>query len=308
MKTHRITRHLDLSAQLRAELENSFFSSKDFSDLWGAVGGHSVWWVVEKKGEQIAVLPGVEFGKKLVRRLQCMPDGCYARLAVADGFIRQQKELGALIIDNIANYGYAKTYITDFDNLFDPPDKFDLISHTTTLCDISESDWQPPDKKLQAQIRKAQREGVEVRRFNVISDFDSLISLVKKTEDRHEQRPKYDRTFFEALARLDKLDQRVIWYFCEHDHAPVASQINFVCDDTLLSWQTFSDRKFSNLKANQLMLQTAINEATASGVLKFNPGLSPQDAEGLKAYKLRWGGVSYNYNTLVRRQGLGRVL
>ncbi len=47
---------------------NSFFGSRGFVDLWRTLSGKPVYWVAEEGEEIQAVLPGVEFGFKLIRR------------------------------------------------------------------------------------------------------------------------------------------------------------------------------------------------------------------------------------------------
>ena len=308
IKVRRLDSLSALPDTLAARLESFFFTSRGFLDLWRHVGGRPVWWIAEATGKTVAVMPGVEFGRKPLARFQSMPDGCYGRVVLDGSSPGKETELAGSILEAVCDHGYAKCFVTDFDGSFPNSDSLDAVPSTTLLVDISEPDWLPPDKKLQSEIRKAQREGVAIERFDRRRHMEAFLTLMQQTEARHNRAPKYDEAFFAALADLAERDDRVVWHIVEHEGRPAASHINLVLDKSVLNWQVYFDKEFSFLKANQIMLVKLADEMRERGIGTLNMGQSPIDAEALQSYKQKWGGVEHEYRTLTARKGIGRLL
>jgi len=308
MKTIRCTIS-DLSPDIIERLNaTSLFSSVGFAQLWATLGGQDVYWVTKEGEKTLAVLPGVEFGKRPLRRFQAMPAGCYAVLVPVSDLKTDARNVALSTAQALQIEGYLKLYLTDYYSQFAHVDGFEISEEKTILVDISQPDWQPPDKKIQSEIRKAEREGVIVQRFNAGRHFDGFLSLVQQTKERHDSRTIYHEDFFRALAGLAESDDRVRWLFTEHESHPVASHIDFLLGDTVLNWQVYSDRAYSYLKPNQYMLYTVGREAALMGVRFLNLGSSPDDAGGLVTYKRKWGGREYKYQLYHLKSRLGDLL
>ncbi len=288
---------------------DSFFNSSGFADLWRAVGGTPVYWVVEDDdGDLAGFLPGVEFGLRGFRRFQAMPDGCYGGLHLSPGKPDDKEVIGRLLLDAIAGAGYLKAFVTDFYADFDRHGDFRAEKLRTTLVDIGDPGWQPPDKKLHQEIRKAEREGIVVERFDAQNHMKPFLGLVRETELRHDRKPRYPHRFYAALAELAARDDRVQWLWCEHDGRPAASHIFFMERNMIVNWQVYFDKTFSFLKPNQYTLYMMAKEASQKGIRFLNLGSSPPDAVGLQTYKGRWGGKVHEYCCLCRKSWLGKLL
>jgi hypothetical protein len=295
----------DLLTRLSVE---SFFCSLGFIRLWETVGGRPVYWLAVDAGETVALLPGVEFGRWPWRRFQSMPDGVYTRALPDSPDHRARREVAGAILGAIADFGYARVYVTDFHRQLKPPAAYSPLFCSTTVLDITDEGWQPPDRKLQSELRKAEREGVTVERFNMDRHMAGFLALMRGTERRHGRSPRYPAEFFAALAALADVDDRVMWCYYEHEGAPVVSHINFVEHDLALHWQVYYDKAFSSLKANQFMLRRLIDELQARSVRRLSLGASPPEAHGLAEYKAKWGGREYGYICYHHRSGLGRLI
>jgi len=297
----------DLDSSIIEKLAyRSLFGSPGFAKIWETVGGHVVFWTAEEDGQQVGVLPGLEFGWFPFKRFQSMPDGCYTCLAgnFVDETIRAS--VANEILAGILKAGYVKVHINDFHKLFDTNKRVDTVTYRTSLVDISSPDWQPPDKKIQSEIRKAERENVVVQRFVSAEQMDRFLLLMKQSEQGHGRKPKYPRRFFEALAKLAESDRRVRWFTVEIGDEIACSHIDFVEGEMLLNWQVYFDRRFSSHKPNQLLLYRAAREAAGEGINRLNLGSSPSDAEGLLDYKRKWGGREVSYPCLIHKSGIGK--
>lgn len=284
----------------------SFFASDVFLKLWRSIKGFPVYWIAEKDEKILAFFPGVEFGSGFWRRFQAMPDGCYGHMIFSKE-VDNKELLAKMIWDEIAKFGYMKIFIYDFDHYLKDVSNYKNKLCETLLVDISDKDWQPPDKKIQSEIRKAQRENVVIQTFDPQLHFDKFIVLMKQTEKRHRRSPKYPQDFFQTLAGLSVNDKRLVWYWCEYEGKPVSSHINIIEGEMAINWQVYFDKSFSFLKANQYLLYHLAKEMSARGVKYLNLGASPPDASGLKIYKSKWGGKPYHYNCYFRFSSLGKL-
>ena len=88
----------------------------------------------------------------------------------------------------------------------------------------------------------------------------------------------------------------------------IASRISFVERGQIFNWQSFSDKQYSNLRPNYLLMDYIIKQALASGIRIVNLGWSPPDAGPLIDFKKRWGGVKTPYRGYTYFSRLGRLI
>ena len=296
----------DLPPQLAARLhQESLIGSVPFASLWNFMRGQAVYWVLYESERPLAILPSVKFGFGVLARLQAMPDGLYSRPVFLEPAV-DRSIAGKHLLEAVVSVGFAKVFVNDFDRQFLEVPGLALLPCNTSVVDITTGAWEPPDKKLQSEIRKAQREEVPVEEFNLDRHFDSFVDLMRRTEHRHGRRPKYSPAFYEGLARLAQCERRIRWLVCEQDGQLAASHIYLVEGDMLLNWQVFFDKQFSPLKPNQWITYSIACEMASHGVTRLNLGASPDDAESLAYYKDKWGGEAYRYPCWSRVSWLGR--
>ncbi|MEW5993392.1 MAG: GNAT family N-acetyltransferase [Candidatus Zixiibacteriota bacterium] len=294
--------------RVRSLIGDSFFGSLAFAQLWQVRGGRPVCWTVEDGPDLLGVLPGVEFGFGPVKRLYAMPEGCYTRLFLHPDIRDQQETAGRLVLDAIAKRPYAKLHLFDYYHTLPDDSRYEIQPRETTLVDISSPGWEPPDRKLRSEIRKAEREGTRVLEFDWDSYQKEFLDLMRRTERRHGQRPRYSSAFFESLAKTARRDRRIRWVWCQHRGQPVSTHIFFIEGEMLQDWLMYYDKAFSFLKPNQYIWFTLCREMAAQGVRYLNLGATPPGAEGPRFFKRRWGGKPYHYNCLMLKRGLGKLL
>lgn len=286
----------------------SFFASRGFLGIWSAMGGRPMVWTAEHEGKLAAVLPGVEYRLGPIRRFISQPDGCYGGMFLDPAFSPRRDELAAALLGAIANHGYAKCVVFDYARALGEHPEFESAPCETRLVRISGEDWVPENAKLQSEIRRAARLGLEVECFDYALHHAGLEDLIQQTSKRHGVRPRYRMRLYQKLAAVAETDPRVRWRHCEREGKPVASQIYFVERGTLVSWQDYSCRAYSTLKPNQFIRWELCRQVASEGIEWLNLGASPLDAEGLDAYKTRWGGTAAYYPSLTRWSGVGSLL
>lgn len=296
-----------ISNKIEPFTSDSFFNSYGFMNLWRHLGGKAVYWVAENAGKKVAVMAGVEFGIKPISRFQAMPDGCYGRIFFTDDDKVNRPEIVKLIMKTLADAGYLKTFIYDYYRNFSEHNSFDSFECKTHLVDISSPDWQPPDRNIRLEVRRAVKEGIVVMPFNFNEHFNPFLKLMHDTEKRLARPPKYPADFFKALARLAEKDNRVQWLWCEHNGKAAASHIYFIESNSIFAWQIYFDKQFSFLKPNQYMLFATAKSMSQEGIKYLNLGSSSPTAASVISYKKKWGGEQYIYNCYYRKSFLGKL-
>ncbi len=296
------------NSTIKAIHSTSFYASEGFANLFRSSGGKPIYWVVEEDGKPLVAIKGIEVGIGPLKRFMSMPDGLYAPVWIAPEYDHASDELFDILLDGLAGYSYVKTFIYDFADRFPKHKSFEVKMCETGLVNIADPNWEPPDDKLRAQIRKAEREGISVVPFSWDRHHIAFLDLMNRTEQRHGRAPKYSVAFFEQLANLASVDKRVQWAWCEYESKPACSHIYFIDGTMLQGWNFYFDKAFSFLKPNQYISYTVCRESAKQGVTHFNLGGSPESAEGLSYYKKRWGGETYRYPSLVRLAHIGKLL
>jgi len=287
---------------------NSLFGSGPFMHLWETLGGQPVYWMASENDRAVTVLPGVEFGRGFLTRFQAMPDGLYAPLLHPQGTPGDVSALAHEILSGLVQHGYAKLYLNDYFGQFEDPNRLTIRKGVTLVVDICTTDWEPPDKKLRSEIRKAERGGVRVEPFSLNRHYDQFLALMRQTEKRHGRKPKYPDAFYRELGKLSMTDSRIKWLVCEHEDYLAASHIYLTESNMVLNWQVFFDKQFSFLKANQLITFTVAREMARQGLFTLNLGATPADASTLDSYKQKWGGHRFEYNCLEHKKWWSRWL
>jgi hypothetical protein len=298
----------ELPSPLASHLHGqSLLGSVPFASLWNELGGKALYWVLYERDHPVALLPSVRFGRGPWARLQAMPDGLYVRIILLESGIDIRVAAG-FVLEAIRSTGFAKVFVNDYHAQFTEATGFQPQTCSTNVVRIGGETWEPPDKKLQSEIRKAQREQAPIETFDPDRHFDAFVDLMRRTERRHGRRPKYPPSFYEALARLARTEPRICWQVCAQAGRLAASHIYLLEGEMLLSWQVFFDKAFSPLKPNQLITYSTARDMASRGAAILNLGSSPDSSESLSYYKEKWGGAEYSYTCWLRRSWLGRLL
>ena len=288
--------------------KDSFFASGTFARLWETKGGCPVVYYLQEGNDIVAYLPGVEFGPWFLRRFMSMPDGCYGGVFCHPDHLAHRAEFTGRLLDKVLSAKYIRTFIFDFDGDIAQDKRFNEIPLQTTLVNISNPDWLPPDKKLQSQIRKAEREGIVVQGMDWLQHGDGFMKLMELSEKRHNRKPAYSGSFFQELYNASVNNPKIHWVWCEYKNQGVCSHIYIIERGVLQGWQIYFDKEFSFLKPNQYIRYTTCRMMAQRGIKWLNLGGTPETAPGLSYYKKRWGGEVISYRGLVNKQGLGLLL
>lgn len=270
------------------------------------MGGEPFYFAAEDAGEWAGVLPAVAFGAGPLRRLQSMPDGCYGGVFMAED-VENPAALRRALVNRLSREPWFRVHLVDFDDAMEP-EGFSRVDCQTRVVDIRDPDWQPADKKLQSQIRSAERHGLEMERFQWSRHGSDFMRLVRLTSRRHRHAPRQGAEFYRALAELADREDRIRWVWCSWQGQPLCSHVYFRERNMLQGWEIQFDKSMSRLKPNQFVRHRMCLQMAREGCTHLNLGATPRGAEGLLYYKRRWGGDVVEYPTWIRRSRLARLL
>jgi CelD/BcsL family acetyltransferase involved in cellulose biosynthesis len=141
---------------------------------------------------------------------------------------------------------------------------------------------------VQRAIRKAQREGVEVRLTRSTDDLDAFYRLHWQTRRRLGV-PVQPRRFIETLWS-DLLGAGLGFAVMAYkEREPIAAAFYLSWNRTLIYKYGASDDRFWDLRANNLVMWAAIEWACANDYRLLDLGKTDLNNQGLRDYKDRWG-------------------
>jgi CelD/BcsL family acetyltransferase involved in cellulose biosynthesis len=142
--------------------------------------------------------------------------------------------------------------------------------------------------QVQRNVKKAQSEGVSVRRStdadDVLQTFFKLHCLTR----RRQGSPVQPRRFFDSLAE-NLIEPGLGWVsVASHQGVPVAAAVFLSWNDSIIYKFGASDHRCWNLRANHALFWDAIQWGIESGAKTLDFGRTEKNQEGLRAFKLAW--------------------
>jgi lipid II:glycine glycyltransferase (peptidoglycan interpeptide bridge formation enzyme) len=142
-------------------------------------------------------------------------------------------------------------------------------------------------KQIKRGIRKAVREGVEVKQATDRAALDEFFRLHVRTR-RHQGVPTQPRSFIRRFERLFDEDLGFVLTACWQGQ-PIAAAIFLNYNGTLTYKYGASDRRFLAKRPNNLLFAEAIRWGSANGMRVLDFGRTDPDNEGLRSFKQSWG-------------------
>ncbi|HEU4975474.1 MAG TPA: GNAT family N-acetyltransferase [Baekduia sp.] len=137
-------------------------------------------------------------------------------------------------------------------------------------------------------IKRAEREGVEVRPARTRADLDAFYALHARTRQRQGV-PVQPRRFFDAIW-TDMVEQGLATILlASAGGPPLATALFLHAGATTVYKFGASDPDGWPVRPNHLIFWTAIQDACARGHRRFDFGRTDLDNPGLRAFKSGWG-------------------
>ncbi len=149
-------------------------------------------------------------------------------------------------------------------------------------------------------IRKAERQGVEVVETSTAADFVDAYYRLHLDTRRRQGVPAQPRRFFERLWS-DVLAQKFGFVLLAyHEGQPIAGAVFLAWNRTMTYKYGASDARHWELRPNNLLFWRAIERGCRDGYAIFNLGRTDLDNRGLREFKTSWGAAEtpLEYSTI----------
>jgi hypothetical protein len=137
-------------------------------------------------------------------------------------------------------------------------------------------------------IRKAEKQGVEVGFENTLEALQDFYGMNCMTRQRHGLPPQ-PWHFFENVHREVIANGMGITALARHEGKPVSANVYFRCGDKALFKFGASDMRYQHLRAGNLVMWEAIKFYAGKGVKSLCFGRTEPENKGLRRFKEGWG-------------------
>ncbi|MFH0965575.1 MAG: GNAT family N-acetyltransferase [Planctomycetota bacterium] len=126
------------------------------------------------------------------------------------------------------------------------------------------------------------------------ADMAAFAALSSANYRAHSRRP-YPKSLYPAL--MEELDAERLWFdVARYRGRVVAGSIHVLGPTQIVYWMTACDPAFRRLRPNDLLIASALERACRAGKRSYDLGPSPPGAEGLRAFKRKWGAREVPYS------------
>lgn len=230
-----------------------------------------------------------------------------------DPLITESGELKAMIefLDNFRAESAAHTLQIRLSKV-PPPDDAGNISinrclkrHYIPLSPGNGDLWAALDAQVRRRIRKAEREGVTIRRGRAKEDWDTLFNIHGCTRQRIHV-PMLPRRFFAALAHHLDPEQWEL-FIAERNGEALGVDLVLIFNGVQQGEWAGDTPEGRRRSANQKMHWALIEDAAARGCHTFCFGRTDNNNTGLLEYKRRWGCIEEDMAIVATGAGAGSV-
>jgi hypothetical protein len=170
------------------------------------------------------------------------------------------------------------------------PASVSFFGHDLDLVTGAEKLFENLDSSIRRAIRKAEKEGVITEVLQDEKSMCDFYSLQCRTRKKHGLPPQPYNFFLNIHRHILSQNQGMIVLARHHGRA-VAAAVYFYLGGRAIYKFGASDESQQHLRANNLVMWTAIRWLAQQGATQLNLGRTSLANEGLRRFKLAWGAV-----------------
>jgi CelD/BcsL family acetyltransferase involved in cellulose biosynthesis len=147
--------------------------------------------------------------------------------------------------------------------------------------------------QVQRNIRRAEREGVDVRQASREEDITGVFYRLHVATRRRLGLPVQPRRFFPLLWQRMLSTGRGYCLIASKDERPIAAAVFLTFSRNVTYKYGASDARFWGLRPNHAVFWSAIQSACRDGFASFDFGRSDLADQGLRQFKSGWGATEH---------------
>lgn len=298
---HQVTSTLPMSTSWHTSIEvqakNSFYYDQRWLEMLTTFYGYRITCLTstDEEGRAISFLPLCFVNSPLTgRRLVSLPfsDQC-PLLAVDEASatdlveqairLARQQKVKYLELRTGVNELLAQRSDLIESNLY--------VNWSLPLTDRTEDVWSQLRKPVQRQIKKSQKQNVQIRMGEKRDDMFLYYNLHLQTRAKKHGMPVQSRKYFTTLWDTFTASGTLRLLLAEYEGNTIAGIIVFASGTTLHYAYGASDEKYLKLAPNNLLFWSAITWGCEHGYKVLDLGRTARDNEGLMEFKRRWGAI-----------------
>jgi hypothetical protein len=276
-----------------------------YHSVWSEVlrkglGGQPLYFYLREGGEIVAGLPGVLLNFKILKILYAsIPYGNFVgdksyflpMIEFLDREFRKRK------IDQVRIT--ESPFLEPFQ-----PETFKPISAKCTLLDLKRFDkeriWDSYRSEVRRAIRKAQRNGLSVRRATSREEVEIFYRLYLSSMERNRAAAKYPRQWFYALYDVLIRQGKANIFFAAKRDQYTAGVVLIYSSDSVHYLHNGSEKTYLESRPNDLIVDQIIQDSLKEGKATLDFMGSDADDLPLLRFKEKWGSQSVDLSTHVK--------
>jgi hypothetical protein len=277
-----------------------------YQSVWSQVlkeglGGQPLYFYLREGKEIVAGLPAVLLNFKIFKIL-------YA--SIPYGNMIGEKDCFPVFLSclekEFVRRGIDQVRITDspFWENRNPDPSFKPIENVCTLINLRDMDeerlWKSHSKYVRRDIRRAQKNGIEVYKVVSKSDLDCLYKFYLNTMERNRAPAKYSRQLVSTLYDFIETSKKGVLLMARMHHQPVAGVLLIHSNSSTHAFFGGSYGQFLKFYTNELLIHESLLQAIRCGHKVFDFMGSDKEDEKLIWFKNKWGGQSVRVSTRVK--------
>jgi lipid II:glycine glycyltransferase (peptidoglycan interpeptide bridge formation enzyme) len=274
----------------------SFFHSSAWAKVLSEAYGYTPLYFTVFQDEKLsALLPLMEVDSFLTgKRGVSLPFTDYCEPIVSDGITFQELLNFVLAEGKERNWKYLE--LRSFKNL-SPSDlpSFTYLGHTLNLSDKENQTFSSFRDSTKRNIKKANKEGVEVKIFHSAESVGEFYRLNCTTRKQHGLPPQPYLFFKKVYDQIIHKNLGFVVLACFKDK-PIAGAVYFYFGEKTVYKYGASDLNYQNLRANNLVMWEAVKWCCQNGFKHFCFGRTEPENQGLIQFKSGWGTTEQQIN------------
>jgi len=265
----------------------SFFHSREWAEVLAETYGYKPVYIAFREAQSlIDVLPLMEVRSPLTgRRGVSLPFTDYCALSGDKG--RSLRAALGPVLDYARKWGWKYVELRCGDLADVQPSTF-FYRHTLDLTGGEDAVWSRFKSNTRRNIKKGQRQGVELASFETRDAIDTYYDLHCLTRKRHGLPPQ-PHSFFRKIFEHVISKGKGFVVLAHHEDRPVAGGVYFRFGRKALYKFGASDMACQAIRPNNLVMWEAIRRLANEGCEELCFGRTEEENKGLRQFKRAWG-------------------